>query len=61
MEDIADQLREESGVEDVFIISGATGEGVGALLDAVLLMMDEDARDAEDDAGEESDAGWSPI
>jgi GTP-binding protein len=61
MEDIADQLREEAGVEDVFIISGATGEGVSALLDAVLLMMDDDARDDESDGGAEDEAGWSPI
>lgn len=61
MEDIADQLRDEAGVEDVFIISGATGEGVGPLLDAVLLMMDEDAREASEEAGKESDGAWSPI
>ena len=61
MEDIAAQLREEAGVDKLFIISGATGEGVGALLDAVLPLLDrgeEDGEEAEDDGGE---ATWSPI
>jgi len=60
MEDIADQLREEAGVEDVFIISGATGEGVGALLDAVLPMLDAPAPREEEDAPE-AEKPWSPI
>ena len=47
-------------MEDVFIISGATGEGVTPLLDAVLEMLDEDREedDADDSDGE---ATWSPI
>jgi GTPase len=60
MEDIAAQLREEAGVEDVFIISGATGDGVPALLDAVLPLLVE-AQTAEDAPDEESDTPWSPI
>jgi GTP-binding protein len=59
MEDIAAQLREEAGVEDVFIISGATGEGVPALLDAVLPLLTEPK--AEESADGEGDAPWSPI
>jgi GTP-binding protein len=60
MEDIAAQLREEAGVEEVFIISGATGEGVSALMDAVLPMLDAPAEGAEEDATE-PDKPWSPI
>lgn len=73
MEDIAGQLR-AAGMEQIFLISGATGEGVEALLDAVLPLLDEGASDAlaayvddEDDAGEgegEAQPGetpWSPI
>ena len=47
-------------MEDVFIISGATGEGVGALLDAVLPMLDEPVEGEEDDAPE-AEKPWSPI
>jgi GTP-binding protein len=75
MEDIAGQLREE-GIEDIFIISGATGEGVPGLLDAIIPLMDDDqaaldafnaADEDEDDTpaqrrGEdEGEAPWSPI
>ncbi|MEO8723880.1 MAG: GTPase ObgE, partial [Sphingobium sp.] len=75
MEDIASQLREE-GIEDIFIISGATGEGVTDLLDAIIPLMDDDqaALDAfnaaDEDAGDvpdqqhgedEGGASWSPI
>jgi GTP-binding protein len=60
MEDIAEQLRDEADVEDVFIISGATGEGVPALLDAVLPLLGQ-ARVADDDDGEEGEATWSPL
>lgn len=61
MEDIAEQLREEAGVEDVFIISGATGEGVGALLDAVLPILAQDIEDEKDEGDDEGEATWSPI
>ncbi|MET0239071.1 MAG: GTPase ObgE [Sphingobium sp.] len=67
MEDIADQLREE-GVEEVFIISGATGDGVGDLLDALIERQDlpqassyGDGDDDEDGEGVEEAKPWSPI
>jgi GTP-binding protein len=63
MEDIAAQLRDEAGVVDMFIISGATGEGVGALLDAVLPLLGEaqNKGEAPDDEGEEGESTWSPL
>ena len=66
MEDIAAQLREATGIEDIFLISGATGEGVPDLLDAILPLLDE-SRGAVDALGggaggeDEGDAPWSPI
>ncbi|GLT01670.1 GTPase Obg [Sphingobium jiangsuense] len=66
MEDIAAQLREATGIEDIFLISGATGEGVPDLLDAILPLLDE-SRGAVDALGggaggeEEGDTPWSPI
>ena len=39
MEDIARQFH-EAGIEEIFLISGATGEGMEPLLDAVLEMLD---------------------
>ncbi|MDQ4419164.1 GTPase ObgE [Sphingobium sp. DEHP117] len=65
MEDIAGQLR-AAGVEEVFIISGATGEGVPALLDAVFPMLDEDgaalaALAEEEEEPEQEDKPWSPL
>lgn len=60
MEDIAAQLRREAGVEKIFIISGATGEGVQPLLDAVLPLL-ADGRPMEEEASDEGDASWSPI
>ena len=61
MEDIAAQLREEAEAEDVFIISGATGEGVPALLDAVLPLLGQVKADDEDESGEDDETPWSPI
>ena len=69
MEDIAEQLRAASG-ENIFTISGATGEGVPKLLDAVLPLLgdagaaraalgDNDLGDEEDEAAE--DKPWSPL
>jgi GTP-binding protein len=65
MEDIAVQLKDD-GVEEVFIISGATGEGVPALLDALVerlglpeLQQQDGGEDDEDDEGETKP--WSPI
>ena len=61
MEDIAAQLREE-GVEDVFIISGATGDGVEPLLDALMESQDfPPAHSEEEGEGEEEVKPWSPI
>jgi len=62
MEDIAGQLREEAGVEELFTISGATGEGVPTLLDAVLPLLDHPGEEDEDEDGvEEDDKPWSPL
>tara|TARA_R110000782_G_scaffold167129_4_gene259139 strand:- start:26508 stop:27578 length:1071 start_codon:yes stop_codon:yes gene_type:complete len=66
MEDIASQLR-AAGAEDIFIISGATGEGVGPMLDAVLPLLGSEqaavealnATGAQEDEPEEKP--WSPI
>ena len=68
MEDIADQLR-EAGVEEVFTISGATGEGVSALLDAVLPLLGDigiarqafEEFDEDEDEPEAEDKPWSPL
>jgi GTP-binding protein len=63
MADIAAQL-EEAGAGRPFIISGATGEGVEPLLDAVLPLADRalDAADASSGADEgEAAEPWSPI
>ncbi|PZU58439.1 MAG: GTPase ObgE [Sphingobium sp.] len=64
MQDIAGQLR-EAGADEVFIISGATGEGVGALLDHVVPMLDQaidDDQDDDDEDGEDQrDGEWSPL
>ncbi|MGD9812787.1 MAG: GTPase, partial [Sphingobium sp.] len=64
MEDVAAQLR-EAGAEDIFLISGATGEGVPALLDAALLVLGDAAREARNEATPAADDGedkpWSPI
>jgi GTP-binding protein len=70
MEDIASQMR-DAGVEEVFTISGATGEGVPALLDALIERLDlpeaseQDEWDDYDDEDEavapEEPKPWSPI
>jgi GTP-binding protein len=61
MADIAAQLL-DAGAEELFIISGATGEGVSTMLDRVVPMLGEvkAAEQAEDeDPGE--DQPWSPL
>ncbi|MET0364428.1 MAG: GTPase ObgE [Sphingobium sp.] len=62
MEDIANQLRDE-GVDEVFIISGATGEGVEDLLDALIEEQDFPLATAqgEEEESEEEAKPWSPI
>ncbi len=66
MADIAEQLT-EAGAEDIRCISGATGEGVEDLLDAILPLLGETAAGGADgafDEEDESDDGattWSPI
>ena len=66
MEDVASQLREAAGIDRIFLISGATGEGVKPMLDAVLPILDADKQESEADEPEAaSDSGeekpWSPI
>ena len=66
MEDIAAQLRAASGVEDVFIISAGNGDGVEALLDAILPMVGDAKAAALTDAGgsrdgDEDEKPWSPL
>ncbi|CAN5270036.1 GTPase ObgE [soil metagenome] len=62
MEDIAGQLR-DAGAVDVFVISGATGDGVSAMLDEVIPMLGEvkaaEKASAGNDEGEPEP--WSPI
>lgn len=63
MEDIAGELR-EAGAEGVYLISGATGEGVPALLDAVLEILGPVQPAAHTEVPDDEDTGdrpWSPI
>ncbi|TNE39674.1 MAG: GTPase ObgE [Sphingomonadales bacterium] len=66
MEDVAGQLR-EAGVDPIFLISGATGEGVPALLDAVLPLLSDtqtavEALGEPDEEGQEGETKpWSPL
>ncbi len=66
MADIAEQLT-EAGAEDIRCISGATGDGVEDLLDAILPLLGEAATGGAEGATEEEDEGddgattWSPI
>lgn len=54
---LAAELAEESG-RPVFIVSGATGDGVDAILDAILPELGAIRREAVGDAEE---PGWSPV
>jgi GTP-binding protein len=54
---LAAELAEESG-RPVFIVSGATGDGVDAILDAILPALGAIRREAVGDAEE---PGWSPL
>jgi GTP-binding protein len=62
MEDIAKSFRRRR-IGKPFLISGATGEGVDALLDAVIALLDGAVTAAEDEAlqEEKADKPWSPI
>lgn len=64
MDDIAAQLK-DAGVEEVFTISGATGEGVPRLLDALVerlgLPEARQADEKDDGDGAEDAKPWSPI
>ena len=59
----------EAGAEKVFAVSGATGQGVGELLDAILAYLPAATstetkgveREDEPDAGEGGEGGWSPL
>ena len=53
----------EAGVDEVFPISGATGDGIPELLDAVLGYLPEKKTGAPGSAEVEDadDAEWSPI
>jgi GTP-binding protein len=63
MKDIAKDLK-KAGAGKAYVISGATGAGVDKLLDAIIPLLGEAAKqEAEDagDAGEAEDKPWSPI
>jgi len=60
MEDIAGELL-KAGAGKPFIISGATGEGVGKLLDAALGLLGDVKTAAAETDGEAGDKPWSPI
>ncbi|MBN8819176.1 MAG: GTPase ObgE [Sphingomonas sp.] len=60
MKDIAKDLK-KAGAGKAFIISGATGDGIPKLLDAIIDLLG-DARKAEaEDSGETEEKPWSPI
>ena len=59
MADIAAQL-EDAGAGRPLILSGATGEGVDALLDALLPLIAR-ARDEAEESDEAANQPWSPI
>jgi len=60
MKDIAKDLK-KAGAGKAYIISGATGEGVGKLLDAIIPLLGEAKKAEEEEAGETGDKPWSPI
>ena len=59
----------EAGAEKVFAVSGATGQGVGELLDAILAYLPAATstetkgveREEEPDAEDGGEGGWSPL
>jgi len=60
MEDVAKDLK-KVGAGKVFIISGATGEGIDKLLDAILDLLGDTKRAEQEQGGETEDKPWSPI
>ena len=61
MADITAQLI-DAGASDVLSISGATGDGVGAVLDRVLAVLpDKSSVEASRGEGEGEEGEWSPI
>ena len=56
----ADELK-QAGAARVFPISGATGAGIGALLDAVLDFLPERAATAQSVEEEDEPGEWSPL
>jgi GTP-binding protein len=62
MKDIAKDLK-KAGAGKAFIISGATGAGVGKLLDAIIPLLGEApaADDEDEEDGAAGDKPWSPI
>ncbi|MBT2188759.1 GTPase ObgE [Sphingobium nicotianae] len=62
MKDIAKQLK-KAGAGKIFIISGATGEGVPKLLDAIIDLLGDAAKIAQEESGEDAEEAkpWSPI
>jgi len=60
MADIAAQL-EAAGAGTPFVISGATGEGVEALLDAALAVLGEAKATADEASEATAEKPWSPI
>ena len=59
MDDIAAQLR-EAGAGDIYPISGATGNGIPALLDQVVPLLDAHKHEDREDS-EGPDTPWSPL
>ncbi|QWC56176.1 GTPase ObgE [Erythrobacter sp. 3-20A1M] len=63
-EAFAQELK-EAGADEVFVVSGATGEGIEQLLDAVLGYLPErtatETRGSEQEEAEAEPAPWSPL
>jgi GTP-binding protein len=55
---LADELAEEAGAR-AFVVSGATGAGVGAVLDALIAHLESAAASSGDEPQER--ASWSPL
>ncbi len=60
MKDIAKDMK-KAGAGKAFIISGATGNGVGKLLDAIIPLLGEVKAVEAEERGEELNKPWSPL